>query len=100
MNTNKNSMKSIFTPFFLITLFSAGLKSWAENKVAEEPLSKEFLEFLAEFGEVEDETFDVILHHGLEDAEKQKLSDQASTTTQESANQESSVATDKHEVQP
>ncbi len=35
-------------------------------------ISAEFLEFLADWGEINDETFDIIEHHGLLDSEQQQ----------------------------
>ena len=51
-------------------------RGWAQSEPEavsqEEPPSPALLEFLAEFGDLDQQTFDLIVFHGLQDASKQK----------------------------
>jgi hypothetical protein len=55
------------------------------GNLASPPL--EMLEFLATYGELDDETFEMIVYHGLDDAQKQQ-DEQEDAKTQSDANGE------------
>lgn len=87
------------TALNIILLSAFHISAWAQTQndgdlndkgldhvnVASPPM--EMLEFLATYGELDDETFEMIVYHGLDDAQKQQ-DDQQDSKTQSHASGE------------
>lgn len=58
----------------LLALLGTGASTALADEEASQP-SAEFLEFLAEFEDVDDETFELLVEHGVRDQEKEQNDD-------------------------
>ena len=93
-----NPMKQLIIPHGLMAVFwalaavipaGADTDATAKEGTQQSP-SLEMLEFLAEFGDTDDETFDLILHHALRDiSQNQEEPNTDEDTPSQSHNQRS-----------
>jgi len=66
--------RTLFLISAAIAVYSAHSDERKTENIPPENLpSLEFLEFLADFDDADDETFELILHHGKEDADLEEL---------------------------